>query len=167
MKTIRICAVGGLVFGLWTGAVPDGTAADTPAAAKTAAVEAPAADPPSAAVADALRDFQDRRFGMFIHWGVYSRLGGRYKGRDVGADIGEWIMNCLQIPVAEYEEIARGFNPTHFNADAVAALAAQAGMKYIVLTSKHHDGFAMFRSKADRYNVADWTGTGRDIAAEL
>jgi hypothetical protein len=120
-----------------------------------------------AALADALRDFQDRRFGMFIHWGAYSTLGGRYKGRDVGPDIGEWIMNCLQIPIAEYEEIARGFNPVEFDADAVAGLAARAGMLYVVLTSKHQDGFAMFRSKADRYNVAAWTGTGRDVTGEL
>lgn len=168
MKTAWISAVGVIVCGFLAGADSVASAAEIPAATQLPPVAAAsAADAPSAAVADALRDFQDRRFGMFIHWGVYSRLGGQWKGRNVGADIGEWIMNCLQIPIAEYEQIAREFNPVNFDADAVASLAAQAGMKYIVLTSKHHDGFAMFRSKNDRYNIADWTGTGRDVAAEL
>lgn len=153
MRTIRVYAVIGAVSGIF--------AAWATGRAATGGLPEPTA------VADALRDFQDRRFGMFIHWGVYSQLGGRWNGRTVGSDIGEWIMNCLQIPIAEYEEIARGFNPVNFDADAVAQLAAGAGMRYIVLTSKHHDGFAMFRSKADRYNIADWTGTGRDVAAEL
>jgi alpha-L-fucosidase len=164
VKRARICAAAGLVCGVLT--VADGFAAEAPTVAKATAA-APAAGAQRTAVADALRDFQDRRFGMFIHWGAYSRLGGRYKGRDVGPDIGEWIMNCLQIPIAEYEEIARAFDPVEFDADAVAGLAARAGMRYVVLTAKHHDGFAMFRSKADRYNVADWTGTGRDVTAEL
>jgi alpha-L-fucosidase len=167
MKTSVVCGPGSWVVALLAGTLANGVAADAPVAAKATSTEARAANPQGDAVADALRDFQDRRFGMFIHWGVYSRLGGRYEGRDVGPDIGEWIMNCMQIPIAKYEELARGFDPTRFDADAVAALAARAGMKYIVLTSKHHDGFAMFRSKTDRYNVADWTGTGRDIAAEL
>ncbi|MDZ4199556.1 MAG: alpha-L-fucosidase [Kiritimatiellia bacterium] len=114
-----------------------------------------------------IRHFLDCRFGLFIHWGVYSQLGGQWQGRDVGTDLGEWIMNGLKIPIAEYEKIAATFNPSAFDAEAIVRRAADAGMRYIVLTAKHHDGFAMFHSDSDRYNIVDWTGGTRDVCAEL
>ena len=70
-----------------------------------------------------LKDFMDKRFGMFIHWGVYSMLGGEWNGRRIGNELGEWIMNILKIPVKEYEKIAATFNPVNFDADAVVKLA--------------------------------------------
>jgi alpha-L-fucosidase len=90
--------------------------------------------------------FRDTRFGMFIHWGVYSVPAGVYKG-DQSKHIGEWLMRDYNIPVAEYAEYAKQFNPVKFNADEWVMLAKNAGMKYIIITSKHHDGFAMFHSK--------------------
>lgn len=115
----------------------------------------------------ATADFRRRRFGMFIHWGVYSALAGSWRGRTVGDDLGEWIMNCLRIPVREYEQVAAAFNPAAFDAEALVETARRAGMGYIVITAKHHDGFAMFRSRCDPYNICDWTGCGRDVIAEL
>jgi alpha-L-fucosidase len=94
--------------------------------------------------------WRDARFGMFIHWGVYSVPAGTYHGKQIGG-IGEWIMNTGKIPVAEYRQFARQFNPVKFNADQWVRTAKNAGMKYIVITSKHHDGFGMFDSK-----VTDW-----------
>jgi alpha-L-fucosidase len=114
-----------------------------------------------------IQEFLERRFGMFIHFGVYSALAGEWNGKTVEDDIGEWIMNSLQIPIAEYEKIASGFKPEKFDADRVAALAKKAGMRYLVITSKHHDGFAMFRSQCDKYNIHDWDGFGRDVVGEL
>src|SRR5512146_2874526 len=95
--------------------------------------------------------FQDARFGMFIHWGVYSVLGH-----------GEWVMNIQKIPVADYEKLAPQFNPTEFNAAEWVALAKAAGMKYIVITSKHHDGFAMWGSKQSKWNIVDATPYAQD-----
>src|SRR5208282_2482343 len=90
------------------------------------------------------------RFGMFIHWGVYSVPAGTYKG-DQSKHIGEWIMRYYNIPVAEYAAYAKEFDPTNFNADAWVKLAKDAGMKYIVITAKHHDGFAVFHTAVDHY----------------
>ncbi|HEY5914409.1 MAG TPA: alpha-L-fucosidase, partial [Verrucomicrobiae bacterium] len=95
--------------------------------------------------------WREARFGMFIHWGVYSVPAGTYNGKQVGG-IGEWIMNSGKIPVAEYRQYAKQFNPVKFNADEWVRTARDAGMKYIVITSKHHDGFAMFNSKASDWN---------------
>ena len=81
--------------------------------------------------------------------------------------LGEWIMNRAQIPVKEYEQLAKQFNPVKFNADEWVQLAQDAGMKYIVITSKHHDGFAMFKSKASPYNIVDATPFKRDVLKEL
>jgi alpha-L-fucosidase len=106
------------------------------------------------------------RFGMFIHWGVYSVPAGTYDGKQIGG-IGEWIMNNASIPVARYAEYTKDFNPTKFNADEWVSIAKNAGMKYIVITSKHHDGFAMFHSKVDGYNIYDATPFKRDPLAEL
>ncbi len=115
----------------------------------------------------AIEQFLDRRFGMFIHWGVYSILAGEWQGKTVEGEIAEWIMNLLQIPVKEYEDIARQFNPDKFDADSLVKLARDAGMRYIVITTKHHDGFALFHSESDPYNIYDWTGCKRDVIAEL
>jgi hypothetical protein len=83
--------------------------------------------------------WREARFGMFIHWGVYSVPAGTYKGKRIGG-IGEWIMNDGKIPVAEYKQFARQFNPVRYDPDAWVRLAQEAGMKYIVITSKRHDG---------------------------
>jgi len=110
--------------------------------------------------------WRDARFGMFIHWGVYSVPAGFYHDAPV-AGIGEWIMNRGRIPVAEYAEFTKQFNPVKFNADDWVRVAKEAGMKYIVITSKHHDGFAMYHSKASKYNIYDATPFRRDPLAEL
>ncbi len=95
--------------------------------------------------------FQDAKFGMFIHWGVYSVLGR-----------GEWAMNNEKIPIPEYEKLAPRFNPTEFNAAEWVALAKAAGMKYITITSKHHDGFAMWTTRQSKWNIVDATPYGQD-----
>lgn len=110
--------------------------------------------------------WREARFGMFIHWGIYSVPAGTYQGRQI-PDIGEWIMNHAKIPVAEYAWYASQFNPVRFNADAWVRLAKGTGMKYIVITSKHHDGFAMFKSQASPYNVVDATPFRRDVIQEM
>jgi alpha-L-fucosidase len=110
--------------------------------------------------------FRDAKYGLFIHWGLYSIPAGEWLGRR-SLGLGEWIMFRTPVPVKEYEPLARQFNPTKFNADEWVKLAKDAGMKYIVITSKHHDGFALFRSKVSPYNVVDATPFKRDILKEL
>lgn len=110
--------------------------------------------------------WRDARFGMFIHWGLYAVPAGTWNGKQIPG-IGEWIMNTGKIPVKDYEKFATQFNPVKFNADQWVAVAKKAGMKYIVITSKHHDGFAMFHSKASPYNIYDATPFHRDPLAEL
>lgn len=110
--------------------------------------------------------FRDAKFGMFIHWGVYSHLAGEWKGTLINR-IGEQIMRFCEIPIKEYEMVAREFNPLHFNAEDWVLLAKNAGMKYIVITAKHHDGFAMFDSKCSDYDIIDFTPFGRDPMKEL
>jgi alpha-L-fucosidase len=110
----------------------------------------------------------DAKFGMFIHWGPYSVLGGEWEGQQLPVGvIAEWIMQKLEIPVEDYRKIAATFNPVKFNADEWTDLASQAGMKYLVITSKHHDGFAMYNSQVSDYNIVDYTPFGRDPLAEL
>jgi alpha-L-fucosidase len=106
------------------------------------------------------------RFGLFIHWGIYSVPAGTYNGKQI-AGIGEWIMNRGKIPVAEYAAYAKQFNPVKFDAERWVLMAKNAGMRYIVITSKHHDGFAMFKSQASSYNVVDATPFKRDVIKEL
>ncbi len=110
--------------------------------------------------------FREARFGMFIHWGLYSIPAGTWNGKRT-PHIGEWIMNDMSIPVADYKALAKQFNPTGFSAHDIVALAKSAGMKYIVITSKHHDGFAMFDSKADPFNIVAATPFKRDPLKEL
>jgi len=110
--------------------------------------------------------FREARFGMFIHWGVYSVPAGTYHGKEIGG-IGEWIMNTAKIPTAEYQQFAKQFNPVKYDADAWVKTARDAGMKYIVITSKHHDGFAMFDSKASNWNIMKASPFGRDPLKEL
>jgi alpha-L-fucosidase len=112
------------------------------------------------------RWFQDAKFGLFVHWGLYSALGNEWKGKSYYGS-GEWLMNRAKIPAAEYAEVAKSFNPTAFNADAWAQFAREAGMHYMVVTSKHHEGFAMFGSKASPFNIVDATPYGRDPMAAL
>ena len=110
--------------------------------------------------------WREARFGMFIHWGLYSIPAGTWQGKQIDG-IGEWIMNNGSIPVADYKRFAKEFNPTGFNAHDIVALAKSAGMKYIVITAKHHDGFAMFDSKVDAFNIVAATPFKRDPLREL
>lgn len=115
-----------------------------------------------------LKWFRDVKFGMFIHWGPYSQLAGEWNGRQVTVgQNAEWIMKHLHIPVNEYRELARGMNPVKFNALEWVRLAKATGMKYIVITAKHHDGFAMYHSGVSEYNISDWTQFKRDPLKEL
>jgi alpha-L-fucosidase len=112
--------------------------------------------------------FRDGKFGMFIHWGPYSVLGGEWNGKRIDqGDIAEWIMERFHIPLKEYRKVAATFNPVQFNAREWVAVAKNAGMKYIIITSKHHDGFAMFDSKVSDYNIVDYTPFKRDPLKEL
>jgi len=110
--------------------------------------------------------WRQARFGMFIHWGLYAVPAGIYKGKPVGG-IGEWIMHEGKIPVSVYADYARQFNPTRFDADTWVRIAKAAGMKYIVMTAKHHDGFAMYHTTVDSYNIYDATPFKRDPIAEM
>ena len=110
--------------------------------------------------------WREARFGMFIHWGVYSVPAGTWNGHQIGS-IGEWIMNRAKIPVADYQTMAKQFNPVKYDPDAWVKMAKDAGMKYIVITSKHHDGFALFESKASKWNVVDATAYGKDLLKPL
>ena len=111
--------------------------------------------------------WREARFGMFIHWGPYAVLGGDYHGYLTRVGGPAWIMNRCKIPVKEYQEMTRTFNPVNYDAEAWVRLAKEAGMKYIVITAKHHDGFAMFKSKASPYNIVDFTPYGKDVLDAL
>ena len=110
--------------------------------------------------------FREAKMGMMIHWGLYSILGGEYKGQRIKT-IGEWAMHRYQIPLKEYEALAGIFNPIYFDAEEWVMLAKDAGMEYMVVTSKHHEGFCLFGSEVDSYNSVDGTPFKRDIIAEL
>jgi alpha-L-fucosidase len=120
--------------------------------------------------------WREARFGMFIHWGVYSVPAGYYHGHSVSVGeylghpipcAGEWIMNVGKIPMAEYQTYAREFNPVKFNAVEWVKLAKDAGQKYIIITSKHHDGFAMFDTQASPWGITRASPFGRDPLKEL
>jgi alpha-L-fucosidase len=110
--------------------------------------------------------WREARFGMFIHWGVYAVPAGTFRGQKINR-IGEWIMNRGKIPVAEYQQFAQQFNPILYNPEAWVKAAKEAGMKYIVITAKHHDGFALFDSKASKWNVVDATPYKKDLLKPL
>jgi alpha-L-fucosidase len=133
----------------------------------------PAADPadPYARETPAQHDarmawWREARFGMFIHWGVYSVPAGTYNGQAVNG-LGEWIMSDAKIPMADYQAFAKQFNPVKFNADEWVRVAREAGMKYIVITAKHHDGFANFATTASAWNIVEATPDGRDVLKPL
>lgn len=108
--------------------------------------------------------WRDAKFGMFIHWGVYSVPAGKYGTNNT---YGEWIMNSAKIPVAEYQTYAKSFNPQKFDATKFVAAAQSAGMKYIVITAKHHDGFAMFDTKASDWSIVKAAPYGKDVLKPL
>jgi alpha-L-fucosidase len=120
---------------------------------------------------DRMTWWREARFGMFIHWGTYAQMAGVWEGKridtGVGHGIGEWIMYNGKIPVSDYAREASRFNPTEFNADAWVRLAREAGQRYIIITAKHHDGFALFHSQASPFNIVDHTPFKRDILKEL
>ena len=110
--------------------------------------------------------WREARFGMFIHWGLYAELAGTWEGKRT-PNIGEWIMHDFKIPVNEYAALAKRFDPEQFNADQWVSIAKAAGMKYIVMTAKHHEGFAMFHTATDSYNIFDATPFHRDPIMEM
>ena len=112
-----------------------------------------------------MKQFRDHKYGLFVHWGLYSMLGGVWKG-ERAYHTSEWIMRNMKIPVAEYRELAKSFAPTSFDAREYVRLAKAWGMKYIVVTAKHHDGFAMYDSRVSDYNIMN-TPYGRDIIREF
>ena len=102
--------------------------------------------------------WRDARFGMFIHWGLYAIPAGEWDGRQIDG-IGEWIMAYANIPVEDYEPLADAFNPTAFDASEWCRIARDAGQEYLVITSKHHDGFAIFDSEVSDYDIVDAAAT--------
>ncbi len=110
--------------------------------------------------------FRDAKFGLFIHWGLYSKLGGEWDGKRYYGS-GEWIMNQAKISAGEYARIANDFNPVDFNAERWALLAKEAGVKYMVITAKHHEGFSMFDSKVSKFNIVDASPYKKDPMKEL
>ncbi|MCA9166046.1 MAG: alpha-L-fucosidase [Planctomycetales bacterium] len=128
-------------------------------ATRTVAAQSPGADAayhPTPVNLSARDEFRQARFGVFIHWGVYSVLGQ-----------GEWVMNNSKLTVADYEPLAQKFNPTKFDAAAWVALFKRAGAEYITITSKHHDGFAMWDSKVSDWDIVDRTPYGKDVLKQL
>ena len=156
LRTLRYAALP-LAFGLAV-SLPQGTFAQ------------PSVDPHAGETREQrdsrMKWLREARFGMFIHWGLYSVPAGTWHEKRIGG-IGEWIMNNGKIPVADYASLASQFDPIKFNADTWAQIAKDAGMKYMVITAKHHDGFAMFHSLTDPYNIYDATPFKRDPIAEL
>ncbi|TWU30867.1 alpha-L-fucosidase [Novipirellula artificiosorum] len=117
--------------------------------------------------------FKEAKFGMFIHWGLYSQAGGIWKGTRIeqspypGPRVAEWLMSTFRIPRAEYAELSKNFQPDHSFAENIARLAKDAGMKYVVITAKHHDGFALFDSACSQYDMMDATPYKGDAIKEL
>ncbi len=139
------------------GSVPAAWAAEAPAQ--------PAAETPAQRDAR-MKWWREARFGMFIHWGIYSIPGGEWNGKPISASGAEWIQQTGAIPVAEYEKLRDQFNPVKFDAKAWVKIAGDAGMKYLVITSKHHDGFCLWDTKVGDYSVTH-SPFKRDILREL
>ncbi len=110
--------------------------------------------------------FPTAKFGMMIHFGLYSLLGGEWKGKRMPY-IGEWAQSYFRIPNAEYEGLAKAFNPIGFDAEEWVLAAKSAGMQYLVVTSKHHDGFTLFDTAYDNWSITKASPFGRDMIAEL
>ncbi len=110
--------------------------------------------------------FKTAQFGMMVHFGLYSLLAGEYRGKRIPT-IGEWIQAYYKIPNDEYHKLAQIFNPIYFDAEEWVQIAKSAGMQYMVVTAKHHEGFALFKSHASRFNVVDATPFKRDMIGEL
>ena len=121
-----------------------------------AAGAGPETEPSSPAQTEARTKFRERAFGMFIHWGIYSQLGD-----------GEWVLNNHKIPLPEYEKLAGTFRPDRFRAEEWVELAREAGMRYITVTAKHHDGFGLFDSKLTDWDIAGRSAFKRDVMKEL
>lgn len=136
--------------------------AATPLHAETAAPK-PVVETPQQK-AQRLQWWSEARFGLFIHWGLYAVPAGQWKDR---TDMGEWFMDSTMMPVAEYEKFAARFNPVKYDPDAWARAAREAGMKYLVITSKHHEGFAMWDTKATDYNIVQRTPYGKGVLQPL
>jgi alpha-L-fucosidase len=115
---------------------------------------------------DRMKWWREAKFGMFIHWGLYSIPAGIWKDQEVEG-LGEWIMGRADIPVTEYEKLAAQFNPEKFNARQWVQIAKAAGMKYLVITSKHHDGFCLFKTRATKFNIIDATPYKKDVLKSL
>src|SRR6266851_1021620 len=168
---VRRFLVGVLIFGvLFSATAQSSFGQQTRRYTQRSVVPQPVAKP-TRAESEAEHDwrmkwFREARFGMFIHWGLYAVPAGEWKGKLIPG-LGEWIMNRAKIPVSEYQPLARQFNPVKFNAEEWVKVAKDAGMKYLVITSKHHDGFAMFDSKVSAYNIAEATPFKRDPLKEL
>jgi alpha-L-fucosidase len=163
--TFLVCAAFSAHMASHLQAQPAPTAPGTVAVSSNAVIS-PSGFPETKAQRDArMKWWREARFGMFIHWGIYSVPAGVYQGRNIGG-LGEWIQNYAKIPSAEYRQYASEFNPTNFNADKFVKIAKDAGMKYIVITSKHHDGFSMFKTD-DPFNIVDATPYKHDVIKEL
>ena len=126
---------------------------------------AQAQSPSSNAADERMEWWREARFGMFIHWGLYAVPAGEFQGKQIKG-IGEWIMSKANIPRDEYETFAPQFDPTKYDADQWCQMAKHAGMKYIVITSKHHDGFCLFDSPG-QYDIVDATPYAKDLLKPL
>jgi alpha-L-fucosidase len=119
----------------------------------------------------AMEWYQQARFGMFIHWGMYSDAAGSWNGKRIeegdGPKVAEWIMFAFKISREEYREYAKNFNPDKSFAVNIARLAKATGMNYVVITSKHHDGCGLFDSAHSDFDIADSTPYGGDLIKEL
>lgn len=115
----------------------------------------------------AIEAWHARKFGMFIHFGLYSMLGGVWQGKEIANGYSEQILSHAPVPAAEYSALAKQFNPEKFDPDAIAKLAQDAGMKFIVITAKHHDGFNLFHTRLTDYNVVDLSPYHKDIVRQL
>ena len=111
---------------------------------------------PSAEIKKAQQEFQDQKFGIFLHWGIYSMMGQ-----------GEWVMHNRNINYQEYRHLADGFYPSKFNADEWVEAFKDAGAKYVTFTTRHHDSFSMFKTAASTYNIVDGTPYAHDVLADL
>jgi len=114
----------------------------------------------------AIAKWQAMRFGLFIHFGAYADLAGVWQGKEI-EKLGEQIQRHADISQEDYQEVVKQFNPSNFDADAIVKLAKQAGMRYIVLTTKHHDGFSMFETKHSDFDIVDYTPYKKDLLKEL